>query len=255
MNDQEPLQPPWHFNSQYKLTTQLWNGMDSEERFNNHLGDKKSADRLQRMRWDADSITYKFNSMGFRCDNFDNRPCGIALGCSFTQGVGLPLKATWPSVLSELCGIHVWNLGVGGASTETVFRIFEYFVTKLTPKFVCVLMPPAARLEYQAANGAYPIIMPMMFGQHPSFAKDWLSQESNGKLNQKKTVLAMERVCDILQIPLMINDSQSDSWKFSGANDQSDLARDLAHPGYSYQYYQADSMFNKLVSNSSLKNQ
>ena len=44
--------------------------------------------------WDRpEAITYKFNSEGFRCEEFDDSPCLVALGCSFTFGNALPVDA------------------------------------------------------------------------------------------------------------------------------------------------------------------
>jgi len=239
-------QPPYHYNVQYKGTTQLWNGMDTLERFNSHQRDTRSSTLLKKLGWDASNINYKFNSLGFRDDEFDNRLCGLAIGCSFTQGVGLPSSSTWPSLLSKWTGIHVWNLGSGGASIETVYRIFEYFVTKLSPKFVCILLPPAGRFEYHDSSNGYPIIMASDLGPHQSFAKDWLSQVDNGLLNQKKTVLAIERICDIMQIPLVVNDSQCNLSIGHKSPEDLDLARDLAHSGVRYQQHHAKFMSERL---------
>ena len=245
--DQTQLdQPPYHYNVHYKNTVQLWNGMDTQERFNQHLNDSISATFLKKLGWTSDNITYKFNSMGFRSDEFDDRPCGLAIGCSFTQGVGLPLDATWPCLLSTLTNTHVWNLGSGGASIETVYRIFEYFVIKLSPKFVCILMPPPGRFEYHDSTNGYPIIMASDLGPHPTFAKDWLSQIDNGIQNQKKTILAIERICELMKIPLIVNDSQSNLTIGHKSPEDIDLARDLAHSGIKYQQHHAEFMFNKL---------
>jgi hypothetical protein len=237
---------PYHYNFLFKKTTQQWNGMDTEELYNQHLKDAKSVRLLKKLGWDSNSISYKFNSLGFRCDEFDDRACGLAIGCSFTQGVGLPLSATWPSLLSELTNTHVWNLGSGGASSETVFRIFEYSVKKLSPKFVCILLPPPGRFEFHDSSNGYPIILPSDLGQHPSFAKDWLSQIDNGVENQKKIVLAIERICELMKIPLVVNHSQSNLGIGHRSLEDMDLARDLAHSGVKYQRYHAEFMFNEL---------
>ena len=138
---------PYQFNFQYRNSIQLWSGTDSRVNFLKNLDDPEKNQLLKLLKWDTCEITYQYNSHGFRCTEFDDRPCGIALGCSFTQGVGLPVTTTWPYLLSQLCGIHVWNLGSGGASIDTVFRIFDHYVTKLRPKFVCLLITPAERLE------------------------------------------------------------------------------------------------------------
>jgi hypothetical protein len=141
---------------------------------------------------------------------------------------------------------HVWNLGSGGASIETVFRIFEYSVKRLSPKFVCILLPPPSRFEFHDSDNGYPILMASDLGLHQSFAKDWLSQDDNGFQNQKKTVLAIERICDLMGIPLTINDSGNGLDNEHIAYNQLDLSRDLAHRGPLYQQYHAKFMFDRL---------
>jgi hypothetical protein len=242
----QELDPPYHFNVCYKNKTELWNGMDNRKLFFDHVRDSKSAELLKKLGWTSSNITYKFNSLGFRCDEFDDRPCGLALGCSFTQGVGLPVESTWPYLLSGMTNTHVWNLGSGGASIETVFRIFEYSVKRLSPKFVCILLPPPSRFEFHDSDNGYPILMASDLGLHQSFAKDWLSQDDNGFQNQKKTVLAIERICDLMGIPLTINDSGNGLDNEHIAYNQLDLSRDLAHRGPLYQQYHAKFMFDRL---------
>lgn len=237
---------PWHVNYDLRNQTVLWNGMDTQERFNNNLGNPSTAKILKDLGWTSTSISYKFNSFGFRDDEFDNRRCGIALGCSFTQGVALKLEQTWPSILSKMLNVHVWNLGVGGASIETVFRVFEYFIKKLNPEFVCVLLPPSCRFEYSNSDKQYQIISPYDLGLHSSFAKDWLSRDSNGWENQKKSVLAMERICDLIGIPLVVSDTFPSAKLNQEIIDTNDYGRDLAQFGLTFQNYQATSMFNSL---------
>jgi hypothetical protein len=247
---QKPLSLPYHINYSRANQSGEWNGYDSEERFNTHLNDPTSAALLKELGWDLKNIiTYSFNSCGFRCDNFDDRPAGMALGCSFTEGVSLPLNMGWPSILAEMVGTHIWNLGVGGASIETVFRVFEFYVTKLKPKFVCILIPPETRLEYKNSSGLYEIIMPQNLGQHPSFAKDWLHFNSNGFENQKKTILAIERICSLLNIPLVVNDIFSNHELSNMLISNSHYGRDLGHFGPKFHRYQAQIMFDKLTQN------
>jgi hypothetical protein len=229
----------------FKNTVQKWFGTDSQERFLSNLQDKKSNSLLRSLSWDTADITYSFNSNGFRDQEFDNRECGIAIGCSFTLGVGLPLNATWPYMLSQYTGIHVWNLASGGASIGTVFRIFEHYFVKFKPKFVCILMPPSSRFEFKDHNNNFSIIQPLVPGTHVLFAKDWLSQEFNGIIDRKKTMLAIDNICKHFNVPLVFNDSDSQN-NFDQFRASNDLARDLMHGGVKYQKYQAEYMFNKL---------
>jgi hypothetical protein len=241
-----PAEIPHVRNIEFKNQTIKWSGSDQWEHFSKNLRDARSNNLLKNLGWDTADFDYSYNSHGFRDQEFDSRECGLAIGCSFTEGIGLPTDVAWPRLLSKLCGIHVWNLGSGGASIETTFRILEYYILKLKPKFVCVLIPPPMRFEYNNFVNGFPIIQANDLGMHPTFGKDWLSQEYNGKTNRKKTMLAIDNICRHFSIPLAANDSQIGIGAFNLNNSIQDLARDLMHPGIKYQQYHAEYMFTEL---------
>jgi hypothetical protein len=235
---------PWVNNFYQKNKTLLWSPSDAEETFLKNLQNKENRRRLERLGWDTATITYSYNSNGFRDEEFDDRPCGIALGDSFTEGIGLPAQSIWPSLLSEHTGTHVWNLGVGGGSIDTVFRLFDYYVLALKPQFVCVLMPICMRFEYKSHDNRFSIITSQDLGVGPAFSKDWLSQQYNGMKNQKKAMLAMQYLCQHYNIPLIFNKCEDG---MSASIIADDFARDLIHVGTEYQLRQAEYMFNQLT--------
>ena len=53
--------------------------------------------------WVDKKIEYKYNNEGFRVPyNFNDKDSGIVtLGCSFTEGVGLPYEYTWGYKLAK----------------------------------------------------------------------------------------------------------------------------------------------------------
>lgn len=243
ISDHHDAPIPWVYNIRHKNSSLMWSATDSEELFLKNLQNEKSRQQLERLGWDTEPIKYTYNSNGFRDEEFDDRPCGIALGDSFTEGIGLPAQSIWPRLLSAQTGTHVWNLGVGGGSIDTVFRIFDYYVSALKPQFVCVLIPTHHRFEYKSYNGEYAVISSYNLGISPYFGKDWLSQQCNGINNQKKTMLAMQYLCRHYNIPLIFND-HGDGISTSVQID--DYARDLQHLGTQYQLYQAEYMYNRL---------
>jgi hypothetical protein len=94
-------------------------------------------------------------------------------------------------------------------------------------------------------NG-HPILQANALGAHPTFAKDWLSQNYNGEIARKKTMLAIDNICRYLEIPLVFNDSQRNLGDFHTSVTDLDLARDLMHNGVKYQQFQATYMFEEL---------
>ena len=228
-----------HNNYTYKGTTQYWNGTDSKELFDQNCLNREKKELLQSLNWlDPDVISYKFNSFGFRDKEFDNRLCGLALGCSHTEGTGIPNCSTWPRVLSKLTGVHLWNLGASGSSIDTAFRLLDHWLPKLKPKFVVLCVPSMNRVEiFDSANPVS--IMPNMSRRYlQDFYKVWAANEYNGQVLKRKNLLAMQQLCDQADIPFRYLDHTT--FRPDGH------ARDLMHYGVTAHYEFAQQMYNLL---------
>ncbi len=95
-------------------TTDKFSGTDSKELFENNL-------KTQPTDWyyRHNAITYTVNSLGYRAPEFKNidwENSIVVFGCSFVFGVGLDDKDTMPYQLSNILGMPVVNLGMGGSS-------------------------------------------------------------------------------------------------------------------------------------------
>lgn len=233
-------QPPFQYNYGHKSQTLHWNGSDTPALYDKNMQHSVTQNRLRTLGWEDSVLEYSYNSHGFRCQDFDSGPCAVALGCSFTEGIGLHLRQTWPHVLSSKLDLPVWNLGSGGASIDTVFRILEHYIDRLNPQCIFILIPPESRFEFCDIHNGFPIIQVGCLGRHQSFAKEWLAQSYNGIYNTRKTMLAIEQLCAKSGIPLIAMPSKTDAR--ADQYGQFDLARDLMHPGEIYQKYVADIM-------------
>jgi hypothetical protein len=214
--------------------------MDSEQTFKKHCAIPEYRQQLQDLNWlDPRVITYKYNNHGFRTADFDQQPSGLALGCSYTEGVGVAQDQTWPSVLSKLCNYHIWNLGVGGCSFDTVFRLLEYYLPKLNVQFVCVLPPPPTRFEFCDINGDFISVAPYRLDRYPDFGKAWLTQQHNQDITARKNLLAIQQICALASIPLFVNQPKSHIY-------YDRQARDLAHPGTVAQQWLAEQFLDQM---------
>ena len=234
--------PPYQYNYGHREQTLHWNGTDTLELYKKNIQTSSNYDLLHKLGWIDSVVEYSYNSHGYRCEEFDSGPCALALGCSFTEGTGLHLEQTWPHLLSSKLGLTVWNLGSGGGSIDTVFRILEHYIDRLKPASIFLLIPPETRFEYCDIHNGFPIIQIGSLGRHDSFAKEWLSQPFNSIHNTKKTMLAIEQICAKSNIPLFACSSKGATENRAGWG-QVDLARDLLHPGELYQKYIADIMY------------
>ena len=220
---------PSHYLQEFAGTVQNWCSTDSEQQFRAHMSHPQQSQQLQKLGWTADSITYSYNSEGFRDREFDVRPAGIALGCSHTQGVGLGADSTWPSQLAQMTNTHIWNLGISGAALDTCYRILDYWIQHLNTKFVVCLVPDAARYEIFDRN--WTNILPVMesFPEWlKSYQKNWIAFEENAILAQRKNLQAMQYIC--IQHGVSFFYEFYDPNKFADAANAN--ARDLLHCGH-----------------------
>lgn len=135
---------PWKFKSLYN-TTVTWHGSDLEKNYD-------PVDNLYK----KTDITYKFNSSGFRCDEFD-APAEkrvVFLGCSMTEGTGVRQEETWAYVLLEKIRkdtgfiIPYWNLALGGCGLDAITRAFYHYHKILRPDIVIAFFPGYRRELY-----------------------------------------------------------------------------------------------------------
>lgn len=233
---------PIHFNIARAGHTMFWSGMDNAEAFRKNCQDPIKKHKLKMLGFlDSGCIKYSFNHQGFRCEEFDDRPAGIALGCSFTEGVGLPVEHAWPSVLSGMLGQHIWNLGVGGSAMDTCFRLLDHYIDVLNPKFVVLCQPPAQRLEYFDRYDKTRVFIAnhLDLEMYKEFAEEWMANDANTETNCRRNVLAMQFRCNEKNIPFFAFPNHPELPKDANA-------RDLAHPGMVANRVFANKIYNKI---------
>lgn len=181
--------------------TLKWFGHDDENRYLDNL--KNNYDLLKEAGWHDPSreITYKFNSHGFRDEEFDNREAGIALGCSRTLGVGVNQQDTWHWQLGKKLGIYIWNLGVGGGSTDCCFRLLDHYINVLKPKFVIYQPPSVYRIEL--FDSTWKTVLANSNDQS-LFLKSWFAYDENTVTQARRNVLAIRYRCYETQTPLFV---------------------------------------------------
>jgi hypothetical protein len=178
---------PQHSNSLLADQEILWHGTDSKELYQKNLS--RNRLQLEQYNWIDRPITYKFNSHGFRADKFDSTDPGVMfIGCSHTLGVGLPVESTWAHIVSSELKLKNYNLGIGGSSNDTAFRLVHYWIDQLRPDLVIFLSADRTRLELHIDDdqlydlSVWPIGFPMI----DNFTKSWLSNDTNSNMNYLK---------------------------------------------------------------------
>ena len=204
-----------------------WMHQDSEEAFAKHWDKKETRELLVSNGYDNNTvIKYQIDQDGLRNPLHTEADGAIlALGCSFTFGIGLDINDTWPSVLGKMLNKPVYNGGIPGSSNDTAFRLADHFVPKHKLAAVVLLSPHEHRYEfyhngfpYDYSGTAYPIWIKNNIE---------LSTEMHNELNLKKNLLAIQCLCDKFDIPFVYKGVGNGR---AGA-DKNDWSRDLQHFG------------------------
>src|SRR5262249_53742417 len=144
------LAPAW-----YPPCSELqWVDRDTEENFKARGGHPI---------YNAQSITYRFNSLGYRCPEFDapGEIRIISVGCSNTMGVGLPQEDVFHERFAKRLQEHTgrpvvnWNLGVGGSSNDYITRTLFLAIPFLNPDLVLVNFTYLSRREYVSVENKF----------------------------------------------------------------------------------------------------
>lgn len=219
-----------NYNSHYKPYANeslYWLPSDTKELYEKNLKEKYQL--LKDNDWIDKSFTYNFNSHGFRCNEFTTEPTVMFLGCSLTCGIGLPIESIWPELVSKQLNMHCANLGQGGGSNDSSFRLCYGWIDIIKPKIVVLMSPPGIRLEIISDNfmfnlsGAWDQDNTKLYNY---FVRDWSMNDNNNYFNSLKNQLAIENLCTSRNIKfLCLSDQDLADIK------ESDLARDLIHSG------------------------
>jgi len=87
-----------------------------------------------------DTITYQFNELGYRdCSHTQYQGNEIlAIGDSFTLGLGVNVEQTWPALLGQLLNYPVRNFSLNGASNDWMSRKIMSILNFFTPRAIVV---------------------------------------------------------------------------------------------------------------------
>jgi hypothetical protein len=151
------------------------------------------SDTKEAQTYEAD-IEYRFNDEGFRCDinmnDFEGKNVNLFLGCSNTLGIGVNLEDTWCWHVNHRHGGVMCNMGQGGGSAETSYRLLNSWIGIVKPQKVFMLSPPATRREFWMSEN-----QPEIFGPR-STLPDKMIAEREIQVNRIRVVDAIENVCN-----------------------------------------------------------
>lgn len=168
------------------------------------------------------AIDYRYNSHNYRSPDFAAGIDAIVAGCSNTYGIGIPEKARWSNILSEMMSFKFVNLGIPGASVSLIVsEVMHYIQVYGKPEYVFCMFPDFARITVfvkQGLNspfedwGLYGLTQTHMMGysdisQRPKYIKkpfayeDVLSVETSYYYSLK-AIQMLEQFCNAMSIKL-----------------------------------------------------
>ena len=225
---------------------------DTEKLYQHNL--KNNYQQMELFDWVDNKFTYKFNSHGFRSDEFTTDSI-MFLGCSITQGIGLPISDSFATIVSKTLNLNCCNLGLERTSANTAFRLAYHYLPIVKPKIVVSTLLYPHRLELLLIDRAIHFIPNPKYQDKDAFSikhyveyySKWISQPENYNLNHRKNILAINQLCDDLDIKFVnFTDLLSQNKAIELAQDNVSKARDLVHPGKSTHIKIANMLLNVL---------
>ena len=219
---------PWHFGIRYAGQTLDWLPTDTKESYERMIQDPVHREYFAKKGWDQPgAITYRINSNGFRSKEFESSNCLVALGCSYSMGMGLPEAAIWPTLVANSLNLDVYNLSWPGASADTCFMLAQYWIPVLQPALVVFAAPPQHRLDLLDEQ-THTTYMPGQDLSQNEFIQKWFTVDRNAELNNKRNKYAIEGLCAEHNVPCMTYNAHE---YFARSREEVEYARDYLHAG------------------------
>lgn len=96
---------------------------------------------------------YYYNNFGYRSSDWHAGSSILAVGCSNTFALGVPIEYSWPQILSTKINKDVRNLSIPGSSImHLVCKMFAYFKEFGNPEIIFCLFPDPFRMTIPGNN-------------------------------------------------------------------------------------------------------
>ena len=160
-----------------------------------------------------ETVTYTFNELGYR-GPWMERDLPNAIWCfgdSQTAGMGLHEQDLWPTLLGEALDKRTINLGIGGASNDTIARTLVSATAQYRPKAICVLLTAPNRREV-ICNAGKSTLFPQAIKYIDTLDKKLYTtyldsvDDTSNQINYDKNLVLIQSRCREMSIPLIVLD-------------------------------------------------
>lgn len=227
-------------------TIKYWDSDSDQEKFERTLKDMP-------MDWyfRTAEISYKLNSLGHRSKEIEELDLDnyiLTIGCSHTEGVGMPLEKTYSYLLSKKLKCDYYNLAIGGTGMDVVLHnLTIWFLTvPKPPKAVIIQWPDITR----TLTGTAPdILRPRGLWENNKAYEAFVNLAINIDFFKAKKVLAHALIQSMIKVPTVYFGIH----RVLPFNEDTivepivDHARDLVHPGVKSHELFAESIYDHLI--------
>ena len=229
-----------------------WFPSDTEERYLGHLKFNRNARMLEENGWIDKQIDYHLGIQGFRHDGTQpdvtsERGGVIWLGDSNTFGTGMEIERTWPWIChhsNEITkDLRYINFGCPGFGIDTYYRILKFYINDVKPDYVIMTNPwITTRAEVYNVHGHWGVMTPNDDASYAEHHHVFSNQAS--MIRWVKNLDAIKWLCHQHNVKFMSPEDSNSKLikKFRHQGIAGDWARDLMHPGYENNKYNAEVM-------------
>lgn len=177
--------------------------MDSEERYKENL--KKFGPGWY---YAGKEFTYRYNSHGYRSpelEYFDDKKYILVLGCSHTDGIGLPQSEIYHTHVSTKLRMPVLNCGVSGSSPFYQLIHTNKLLKRLTnkPSLVIVQWPEWSRSLFMGQSLGWSHLLASM--TNPNKVVDRISKlyiyDGNAEAQSEVAIEAVRNIWQLANVP------------------------------------------------------
>jgi len=165
-----------------KNKTLLWRGSDTQDNFIEQISTPYRPFLKEQFEyWKDKNIEYRYNEHGFRTDDSFEGKGIVCLGCSYTEGIGLPIEYNWGYKLAKKLKTKYFNLGQASLGLDSAYRLLLGFKDKLDFDKVFLLSPPPYRYEWITEDNA--LLEPYLIKKQDLM--QWLGQSMGSNFHIK----------------------------------------------------------------------
>lgn len=181
-------------------------------------------------------ISYKFNSQGHRCKNLEEIDLSnyiLFIGCSHTEGIGLPLEKTYPYITASELNCDYYNLSMAGTGFDVLEHnlIMWFHKVQQKPKFVVIQWSDHSR--YVSLYPGYDKLMQSGRWMDDENTRRFMAASEELGIVHARKQITRNLLKSIIKVPIIeLNFRQHSGYSNDGLwLKRSDLARDLCHAG------------------------